>query len=288
MHLHLKNIRLQIDWLAVLFPCIAAALGEGRMAALLTLSLLAHEAAHLSAARWMHVPIRALRLTPFGGLAQIGNPYIVSAPKLIAMSIAGPAANLALILLSAAFCHWQLFSAALSAELIGINSLLMLFNLLPALPLDGGRILYALLSLILPRRRAVEIGIFIGRILAALLIAVAVWGCFARGHLNLSPLFAALFLLASAPDERRALTDSQLRTLVESIRPIREPTPAALLAIDESTSPEEALRAARPDRVTLYAVFDNNRLARIIDDRTLLDRILQKSPASGTAKDGRI
>ena len=168
MQLHLKNIRLQIDWLAVLFPCIAAALGEGRMAALLTLSLLAHEAAHLSAARWMHVPIRALRLTPVGGLAQIGNPYIVSAPQLIAVSIAGPAANLALILLSAAFCHWQLFSAALSAELIGINSLLMLFNLLPALPLDGGRILYALLSLILPRRRAVEIGIFIGRILAAL------------------------------------------------------------------------------------------------------------------------
>lgn len=285
MQIRLKNTHLHIDWLMLLFPCIAAALGEGRMAALLMLSLFAHEAAHLAAARALRVPIHMLRLTPFGGMAQIENPYAVSAARLILISVAGPGANLLLILLAAALCHWQLLSSFLSAELIQINAMLMLFNLLPALPLDGGRILYALLSMFIPRRRAVEAGILIGRILAALLILLALWGCAVYHHLNLSPVFAALFLLASARDERTSLTDSRLRTLLDSICPISEPQPAALVAISSDTAPETALRAAWPDRVTLFAVFEQNRFTRIIDDRTLLNRIIDNSHTPGNASE---
>lgn len=285
MQIRLKHSQLKIDWLMLLFPIISIALGNGRETALLMLSLCGHEAAHFLAARALKVSFHSLRLTPFGGMSQIENPYAISAARLCAVSAAGPAVNLLVLLLSAALCHWHAMSLETTSQLIHINALLMLFNLLPALPLDGGRILYALLSLVMPRRRAVEIGIFLGRTLAVILLALTLWGCAFRGTLNLSPVFAALFLIVSAQDERRALTDSRVQTLIDSLRPLDEPLPAGIVAIDATASPETALRAACPGRVTLFAIFEEGRFARLVDDRTLLARIIDVPNAPSDKKD---
>ena len=274
MQLQTKCTQLRIDWLMLLFPIIAAALGQGQETALLFLSLAAHETAHFLAARALNVSFHSLRLTPFGGMSQIDNPYSISALRLCAVSSAGPAANLLLMLISAALCHWRFLHIETASQMIHINALLMLFNLLPALPLDGGRMLYALLSTFMTRRRAMEIGVFLGRVLAAALLALTVWGCVRRGTLNLSPIFAALFLIISAEDERRALTDSRIRTLVDSLRPLSEPVEASIIAIDTSFPPESALRTVIPGRMTLFALFEDGRFVKLIDDRTLLTRIL--------------
>ncbi len=90
-------------------------------------------------------------------------------------------------------------------QILQANLILMLFNLLPALPLDGGRTLYALLSPVIGRERAVETGILMGRILAGLMLALSLYIWIARGLVNLSLIFAAIFILAAAPEERRAL-----------------------------------------------------------------------------------
>lgn len=277
MQLRLKHTQLRIDWLMLLFPILAAALGEGRTAAMLLLSLGIHEAAHYLAARALGISFHSLRLTPFGGMSQIENPYTISAPRLCAVSAAGPIANLFVMLLSAALCHWRMLNVQTASELIQINALLMLFNLLPALPLDGGRILYAILSIFISRKRAAETGIFLGRVLAVLLTLAALWGLIFRGALNLSPVFAALFLLSSSGDERRALMDSRVQSLISSIRPLTEPLPANIVAITSDTPPETALRSTVPGRVTLFAVFHDGQFDKFIDDRTLLARIIASS-----------
>ena len=193
MQLNTKHTKLHIDWLMLLFPLIAAALGQGKETVLLLLSLSAHEAAHFLAARALNISFHSLRLTPFGGMSQIDNPYSVTPLRLCIVSAAGPAANFLFMLVSASLCHWRILSYETASQLIHINAMLMLFNLLPALPLDGGRVLCALLSTIIPRRRAVEAGIFIGRLLAAALILLVAFGCIQRKVLNLSPIFAAIF-----------------------------------------------------------------------------------------------
>lgn len=276
MQLRLKNTRIHLDLPMLLFPVIAAMLGEGEMAAVLISSLAAHEAAHLAMARAVGASIRTLRLTPFGGLAQLDNPYAISAPRLCAVAAAGPLANLMILLTAGALCQWEVLSPELALRLIQINAMLMLFNLLPALPLDGGRILYALLSTRLPRPRAVEAGILLGRILAGALILLSIWGFVRRRSLNLSPLFAALFILISAQDERRALSDSRVQGLLDRLRPLEEPCLAALVAIDVGASPEAALRALRPGEVTLFALYQEGRFSRLVDDRTLLEKLLQE------------
>ena len=152
----------------------------------------------------------------------------------------------------------------------------MLFNLLPALPLDGGRMLWAVLSERLGRERAVSVGLLAGRVVAALLLALAVLQAIAARRLNLSPAFAAIFILASAGDERDALSDAQLRACLGELRPIRTPVPARLWAVGGDCPARRALRVARADAITVYAVYENSRLTSLTDDRRLLQAILER------------
>jgi stage IV sporulation protein FB len=276
MQLKFKHTMLKIDALMLLFPLLAMLLGNGRMVLVLMAALAVHELAHWGMARALCVRMESIRLTPFGGLSRMENPYAVSAARLGAVAAAGPLGNLLAILVSAALCRWGILGAALTVALIQVNAMLMLLNLLPALPLDGGRMLYALLSGFIPKERALAIGIWTGRALAGILVAIAAWGCIVQGQLNLSFLFVAVFILASAQDERFALLEGRVKTLLRGLRPVKGIVPAHIVAMDEQTPFEIALRAAQADRVTLYAVYREGKLMRIMDDRELLGRIAQE------------
>lgn len=277
MRIRLRSLTLRIDWLMLLFPVMAMLLDCGRQTALLFLSLSLHEFAHWLAAGMLHVRMTSIRLTPFGGLAQLENPYSISASQLCAISAAGPAINCLIVLIATFMMQWTPFPGTLWLDLIAINALLMLFNLLPALPLDGGRILYAVLSRFLSSGTALGICIWSGRILAIFLCWLALAGLILYGKLNLSFLFAAVFILTSSSDERRALSDSKLHTLINAVRPITGPIPADVIAINAACTPQTALRAARPGRVTLFAIYENGRLREITDDRTLLQKLLSET-----------
>jgi len=278
MQIRLRTLTLRIDWLALLFPLTAMLLGDAGFVALLTLSLAAHEFAHWLAALALHVGMPSIRLTPFGGMARIENPYGVPPSRLCIVAAAGPLANLLIVLVAAALCHWLPSLSFIIIEAMQINLLLMLFNLTPALPLDGGRILYALLSCKVRASTALRICLLTGRILAACLGMLALTGLILHGKLNLSFLFAAVFILASAPDERCALSDSRIQTLTERLKPITAPTRADLIAIDADTPPRTALLAARPHSPALFAVYRDGKLSEIIDDRTLIRKIIDHPP----------
>lgn len=275
MALTIGRTRLRIHPLTLLFPAAAALLGARREIAALMIALSAHEAAHLLAARALGVGIRQLKLTPFGGAIRMENPYAIAPARLLAVAAAGPAANLAALVTAAALAHGRALSGQTALALIQSNLTLMLFNLLPALPLDGGRMLCALLSGRFGRDRAVQIGILAGRVVAALLFALAVASAVFARRLNLSPAFAAAFILASAGDERHALSDARLRTYLRELRPIEAPVPARLWAVGGGCEARRALRVTRADTITLYAVYENSRLTSFTDDRRLLKGILE-------------
>lgn len=106
-----------------------------------------HEFAHAWAARAVGIGTHSITLLPIGGVAQLaGSPQKPRHELLIAA--AGPASNLAL-----AAVLWPLAAAATSplaqvllGYLISANLMLALFNLLPAFPMDGGRMLRAALA----------------------------------------------------------------------------------------------------------------------------------------------
>ena len=150
-------------------------------AIMLFVSVLLHELGHSVVALRYKIPVRSITLFLFGGIAQIG----AEPPSAIAeffIAIAGPLVSLALAVL---FYAIQPFFAGiepllgLAKYLAYINFALVLFNLIPGYPLDGGRVFRAIVWAITgDMGRSTLIAANVGRFFAFLLIFAGVWQMF--------------------------------------------------------------------------------------------------------------
>jgi Zn-dependent protease/CBS domain-containing protein len=168
---------------------------------LLFLCVLLHEFGHILVARRFGVKAPDVTLWPFGGIANLDQiPEKPSQEFLIA--IAGPLVNVAIFLLlllylgsttpAAALMQVDESNVGLAAKLAGANLFLALFNLIPAFPMDGGRILRALLALKFSFARATEIAATVGQGFAVLL---GIFGLFGNPMLVIIAIF--VFFAAS-------------------------------------------------------------------------------------------
>jgi Zn-dependent protease len=192
---------------------VAAAAG----AVLLMASLLAHEVAHAATARREHLSVEDVTLWAMGGMTRMGRPR--SAGVAFRVAVSGPVTSLVVggAALGAgvgidAVAHRSL-PGALLMWLGWANLLLGVFNLLPAAPLDGGRVLQALLWWRTgDRDRADRVAGRGGQILGFLFVTAG-WLAFARGAT--SGLWLALvgvFMALTAGAERqRAVINAALR-----------------------------------------------------------------------------
>ena len=270
----LRGTRVQVHPLMLMLPLLSAALGRGPEAAAFLLCLGVHEAGHLLCAALLGVWVDELRLMPIGGAARLGNVYLLSPARLFAVAAAGPAASLALVFVAAALAQWRWIGPLPALTLMRCSLTLTLFNLLPALPLDGGRMLYALAQRRLGRLRAVRLGVALGRAVSAALVAAALWGFAAAGRLNLSPLAAAAFILASAEGELSALTEARVSSLAGAGGDLTDPTEMRLCAVDAECPLHRALRGCAPGAATLFVVYRGRRVAGCADERRLLEAAL--------------
>lgn len=274
--------RLSAHPLALLLPLLGLALGQGEAIPALLLSLAIHEAGHLAAARLARVRVAAMTATPFGCGLQLGNLYALSPAQTLAVSIGGPLASLALLLADGALAHWGLLSPAFALALLRITLTLLLFNLLPALPLDGGRMLYAATARRLGRERAARLGARIGCAVAFSLMALTLWLWFRTRRFNVTLPACALFMLKGISEDRRALTDAVPASLLNALKTSDAPIPMRLCAVNADTPVHRALRVATPDAATLYAVFQDERLAYLLDERAVIRTAIER-PASHIA-----
>ena len=274
------GVRFSLPLLALLAPLLALCLGlRGDMAGIL-ISLALHELGHITAAKLARVEILEIRILPFGGSARMENPYRLTPGRLIAVAAAGPAANLLLMLLSAALAHWGWIRADAASGVVRASLTLMLFNLLPALPLDGGRMLYALLQCPLGEARALRTGIWLGRLLALLLAAGMLFLRLRSGKWNLSFLLAAIFIIVSEKDERSALLHSRAELLERSLSPTTEPMPARIYQLDAHTPASEALRLLRPRESAWFVLTEDGAPKGILDSRSLVQQVLKNGDAA--------
>src|SRR3989449_2241314 len=208
-------------------------------------SLLAHELAHSIVAMRRGVRVEGITLWLFGGVSRLGSD--TASPGVQALITAvGPLTSLvlgAVFLLAAAAASAGNSSALLTAALswLGyINIILGVFNLLPAFPLDGGRILQSLIWLRTgDRLRATNIAARIGMAFAFLLIAYGLVTFFAAGGLfgGVWSVFLGWFLLSAARSEQ---SGTLIRQALSGISVAEVMTPNPVQAPDDITV-EEAL-----------------------------------------------
>ena len=121
----------------------------------LQICILLHEGTHVLAAAAYGIRAESITLYPFGGIARVGIDPLDEFSEFF-ISIAGPALNLLMVGLLFPFA---LFQVPVLYELALLNFVMAFFNMLPIYPMDGGRVLRALLSKKIGRLRATKIAI---------------------------------------------------------------------------------------------------------------------------------
>lgn len=196
-----------------------------------------HELGHSLVAQLFDVQVQDITLYPIGGLARIAKLPENSFQEFL-ITAAGPATNILLaMILGGAALVWagplqaldllvtQLEAGSLVAGVSGPtlllllaanNILLALFNLIPAFPMDGGRLLRSFLASLLPFGQATRIASIIGQLLAVLMgVAAILTGNFLLG------LIAILIFSAAGAERQQVMSDRMLGGVL--VRQVKQP-----------------------------------------------------------------
>ena len=201
----------------------------------LFLCVLLHEYGHALTARKYGIKTRDITLYPIGGVARLERMPEKPIEELwVALMV--PAVNvvIAAILFAVLFLTGNLVpltelgvaSGSFLERVMVVNVSLVLFNLIPAFPMDGGRVLRALLAMRMDYVRATQIAASIGQGLALIFGLVGLFG-------NASLLFIAFFIWIGASQEASAV---QMKNVIGGI-----PVGRAMLTDYKSLSPREPL-----------------------------------------------
>lgn len=209
-----NGVDIRFHWVFVLLLFTLGFLGYLWETLILFILVLAHEVVHLLVARAHGLGAGEIMLFPFGGVAKVEDVLELDPQVEHNVALAGPLFNFFLVAISLVFYAnippWR--QSEMFLFFIRCNIVLGSFNLLPALPLDGGRILRARLSATLGFRRATELAIRISLLISALMAMLGFYLYF-LGHFHATLFAAAFFLYYAASRERTAAIYAFIRSL---------------------------------------------------------------------------
>lgn len=180
----------------------------GLITAIVFLCVVLHEYGHALTARKYGIQTNDILLTPIGGIARLQDMPRKPWQEII-VAIAGPLVNLAIIVILAIsifFTKLSFFPEVDEIEMITnpkylppmvlwFNAMLLGFNLIPAFPMDGGRVLRALLNMKLDRQKATLIAARFGQLLTLGFIGIGIWLS------QYSLIFIGIFIFFAAQQE---------------------------------------------------------------------------------------
>ncbi|MDM5249498.1 MULTISPECIES: site-2 protease family protein [unclassified Lysinibacillus] len=159
-------MKIKLHLLCIPFVFLMIFSGQIAYYSIILFSLLWHEAGHLLAAMLCGVKVKSCVITPYGGEIEFENPTVVSATSLLWIALGGPIATI--LGIGLAFFMPEL----LASKLIHVQLVLLAINVLPIIPLDGGRIFLASLYLFYPRVRIFEYYYWISFLIASILLMI--------------------------------------------------------------------------------------------------------------------
>lgn len=177
-----------------------ASVVTGYFAELLTLFIivLVHELGHVVVARGFGWTIREVKLLPFGGVAEVEEAGGLSAREEVLVAIAGPLQNVWMGTLAWALGALGVWDSGWGQYVAQANMMIALFNLLPIYPLDGGKLLQALMGYVMNYYRMLVWTARISLLFSAMMIASAFAPLLMDGKgIQLNLLLVGAFLLFS-------------------------------------------------------------------------------------------
>ena len=224
----------------------------------LFVSVLLHEFGHSLTARHYGFEIDSITLWLFGGVASF-TEMPEDWKQELTIAVAGPIVSVLIGVVS-----WVVFRSlplpATVAFVVGylalMNVVLAAFNMLPGFPMDGGRVLRALLARSRPHAQATQIAAEVGKVFAFLL---GLWGLF---NGNLVTVGLAFFIYIAGAGEAQ---QTVLRAAFENVTVAEIMTPRGdLKTVTPETSVAELMERMFSERHTGYPVMENGRLVGMV------------------------
>ncbi|HET7224962.1 MAG TPA: site-2 protease family protein [Candidatus Eisenbacteria bacterium] len=235
-----------------------------------------HELGHALTARRFGIRTRDIILLPIGGVARLERMPDKPQQEVL-VAIAGPTVNVVLALLFGgwlALAHIPIATSGLLGLLLEVNVVMLLFNLVPAFPMDGGRVLRALLAMRLPYAQATRIASSIGQGVAIVFAAIALY----YGNVILG--LVAVFVFMAAGEERAIV---QTRTNLSGL-PVRAAMQTDFHALEAGEPLQRAVDYLMAGSQQDFPVMDAGHLMGVLT-RTDLLRALQQRGAETAVRE---
>ena len=197
----MEKLKINIHPTFIIFACILIYFGKSILFFNYVLVMFLHEFAHAFVARRLGYNIKNIKLIPFGICLNMNSCDLVPKDE-IKIALAGPIMNFAMVLLSLSL--WWLFPYTYNYTCFFCycNVITGLFNLIPAFPLDGGRVLLSVLKQkTTNNKNAIKFCKAINIVIIFVLLGLFILSCFYA--INLTFLFVILCLLSGVIDSNK-------------------------------------------------------------------------------------
>ncbi|NUQ67315.1 MAG: site-2 protease family protein [Phycisphaerales bacterium] len=249
--------------------------------------VLLHEYGHALTARRFGVATRDITLLPIGGVARLERMPREPVQELL-VALAGPAVNvvIALLLLPIVLVMGALGAATqlpepgampgfgmLLGQLLVINVVLVVFNMIPAFPMDGGRVLRSILAMTMPFAKATAIAAGVGQVLAGGFVILGIL----TGNLLL--VLIALFVwIGGSAESRHAQEQAGIGAM-----PVHRAMLTRFRALSAQDTLDDALRALLAGSQPDFPVVDEGKTVGVLSRADLLQGLAARGPAAHIA-----
>ncbi len=267
------RVSVSVHSLFIFFGIYYLAIGKGFVFLMVTICAIVHELGHSLVAEKNGYKLDKIVLMPFGAVVK-GDFDEISAKDQIKIALAGPLVNLAVGIFFVAI--WWIYpeTYTFTDVVVQVCFSLALINLLPAYPLDGGKILYALLCLRLNKQKALLISKLIGIIFGITLLTLFVFSCFVG--VNFSLLFFSLFIIFGALQEQKA--GKYVKVLAApSLEKLKRGLPYKKQGIDAGVSLKKLISILDQDAINEVVVFKNGKVIATLSQENIEKTILNHS-----------
>jgi len=244
---------------------------------LIFLCVLLHELGHVFAARRYGVKTRDVTLWPFGGIASMERMPEKPSQELI-VALAGPAVNVVIALALFIYLGATLDpdnltriedpKVSMAVKVLFANIVLVIFNMIPAFPMDGGRVLRALLAMRMGNARATELAASIGQGFAVLF---GILGIFYNPML----IIIAVFIFLAASGEA---AQAQLRAVAQGAL-VSDAMITEFQSLGISATVNEAAEALIRTTQTEFPIVDGGgRLRGVLTRDAMVKALKERGP----------
>jgi stage IV sporulation protein FB len=245
-----------------------------------------HELCHTLAARIYGLKVREVELMPFGGVARIESILELNPGIEIFIASAGPVANLIMAMVIVFLNSYYGVLWINGRRFIEMNLMLAGVNLVPALPLDGGRMFRAILTGAVGYKKATAVTSNLGKIIAVLFIGWGVYGIY-QGTFNPTVFAMAIFLLHAAVKERRMAPYIFLKDITYKKDSLKKEgsLPVRQMVVQKSVAVKDVIKKFYPNRYHMVVVLNEDlEVIGSVSESKILDALIEHGPNCKIAK----